>query len=641
MGNFPRNRFVSKSMTTVRSWVATTHYSEGTRPPVAPWARALAVLLMAGLCWLTLLAVWVVGWRAWYSQRIYSGVSVGGVNLSGMNAVEAAQTLSQRFDYPQHGRILLRLGEKGWLVSPAQLGLQFDAVGTVMNAYRTAREGNLLRRLLEQFFAWYVGRNIAPQYVFDERVALATLQEIDRQVSQPRREAVLRLEGTQVIAENGQIGRRLDYTAALEDLRRQWLTLQDGEVSLRLIEDPPEVLDVGQTAETLRRVLGEPLVLVLAEQGSPEMSWTFEPQRLAAWLTIQRLATPQGETYHIGLRQEELRTFLEDLAPQVARSAQNARFIFNDETRQLEVIQPAVIGRSLAIEASLQSIEQKLLAGEHRIPLEMVYSPPPVGNDATAEQLGIRELVSAHTSYFYGSSAARIQNIQTAAARFHGVLVPPGAVFSMAEVLGDVTLDSGYTEGLIIFGGRTIKGVGGGVCQVSTTLFRTAFFGGYPILERVPHAYRVYYYEQRADGSNDPNLAGLDATVFVPVVDFKFQNDTPYWLLMETYVNAAARTLTWKFYSTSDGRTVTWQTSGLQNIVEPEPPIYEENPELAPGEIKQVDWEVEGADVTVTRTVTRNGEVLYQDTIRTHYMPWRAIYQYGPGTQGMPPTENP
>ena len=111
----------------------------------------------------------------------------------------------------------------------------------------------------------------------------------------------------------------------------------------------------------------------------------------------------------------------------------------------------------------------------------------------------------------------------------------------MGDALGDVSLDTGYAEALIIYGNRTIQGVGGGVCQVSTTLFRTAFFGGYPVVERYPHAYRVSYYEYTAGGDVDPDLAGLDATVFTPVVDFRFTNDTPYWLLMETYVNVRSQ----------------------------------------------------------------------------------------------------
>jgi vancomycin resistance protein YoaR len=256
-----------------------------------------------------------------------------------------------------------------------------------------------------------------------------------------------------------------------------------------------------------------------------------------------------------------------------------------------------------------------------------------VGNDATAEKLGITAATSVQNSYFYGSSASRVKNIQTAAGRFHGLLVAPGETFSMAQALGDVSLDTGYAEALIIFGNRTIKGVGGGVCQVSTTLFRTAFFGGYPIVERYPHAYRVSYYEYTRSGNVDTDLAGLDATVFVPVVDFKFTNDTPNWLLMETYVDPQARVLTWKFYSTPDGRHVEWETTGLRNIEDPPEPLYQENEDLKRGEIRQVDWEAAGADVTVTRTITRDGQVISQDEFATHYLPWGAVYEYGPGTK--------
>jgi vancomycin resistance protein YoaR len=177
------------------------------------------------------------------------------------------------------------------------------------------------------------------------------------------------------------------------------------------------------------------------------------------------------------------------------------------------------------------------------------------------------------------------------------------------------------------------------VCQVSTTLFRTAFFGGYQIDVRWFHAYRVKYYEQTASGGHDDNLAGLDATVFAPEVDFRFTNDTPYWLLMETYPSSTS--LTWKFYSTSDGRSMDWTTSGLQNIVEPPEPLYIENPDLSKDEIKQVDWAVDGADVTVTRTVTRDGSIIHDDIFETHYLPWQAKYEYGPGTDVPTPEPSP
>ena len=278
-------------------------------------------------------------------------------------------------------------------------------------------------------------------------------------------------------------------------------------------------------------------------------------------------------------------------------------------------------------------INDGLAKGQHNLQVSLQITQPAVADNATAAELGITELVSSHTSYFYGSSGSRIQNIETAVQPLPRPDGRPRGNILDGDVLGDVSLDNGYAEALIIYGNRTIKGVGGGVCQVSTTLFRTAFFGGFPIAERHPHAYRVYYYELNAANQVNTNFAGLDATVYVPIVDFKFVNDTPYWLMMETYVNVAARSLTWKFYSTSDGRTVEWDTTGLQNIVDPPEPVYQENPDLAKNEVKQVDWGVAGADVSVTRTVMRDGQVYFTDTFNTHYLPWADVYEYGPGTK--------
>jgi len=437
-----------------------------------------------------------------------------------------------------------------------------------------------------------------------------------------------------VVVRSGQVGRNLDVPAAIQSIRGQLTTLTDGIIPLVVRETPPVILDATAQAELARRILSAPLTITVPEAISGDPGpWTFQPDELAAMLVIERVEDPQGAHYQVGLDSSKLRGFLDQIAPSFVRSSENARFIFNDDTRQLELIQPAVIGRALDSETSLQQIKDKVIAGEHTVGLDMEYTEPPVTDNATAESLGITELVSSYSSYFYGSSNERIQNIQIASARFHGLLVPPGATFSMADALGDVSLDNGYAEALIILGDRTIQGVGGGVCQVSTTLFRTVFFGGYPIVERHPHAYRVGYYEQTSGGGHDADLAGLDATVFVPVVDFKFTNDTSSWLLMETYLNAASRRLTWKFYSTSDGRSVSWDTTGTQNTVEPPDPVYEENPDLEQGKIKQVDWAAEGADITVSRTVTRDGGVLSQDTFTTHYLPWRAVYQYGPGTE--------
>lgn len=285
------------------------------------------------------------------------------------------------------------------------------------------------------------------------------------------------------------------------------------------------------------------------------------------------------------------------------------------------------------VNASISTINDALFRGEHTVSLVINEAQPKIPGAATGQELGITELIASETSYFYGSSQERIQNIKAAAERFHGVMIAPGEIFSMGAAMGDVSLENGFAEALIIFGGRTIKGVGGGVCQVSTTLFRTVFNAGFPVVERYSHAYRVSYYEMTASGAVDPDLAGLDATVYFPLVDFKFKNDSPYWILMETYVNESGRSLTWKMYSTSTGRTVSWNTTGPVNIVPAPPPLLEENPELKKNEMKQVDYAANGADVTVTRTVSQDGAVLFQDQFVTHYEPWQAICQFGPDSR--------
>lgn len=602
--------------------------------------HVLAAVMGGMAIFAMLLAGVVIGFNVYYTGKVYPGVRVAGIDLSGLRPEEAARVIQERLDYPASGRILLRDGEKMWLASPNQVGFYLDPQATALSAYELGRSGNPVVQLLARFESWYLGTSLPPLYVFDERAAQLFLAGIAAQIDIPTVDASLTVEGTNVVVRPGQVGRTVDLPATIEALRAQLQSLRDGEVQLATTESPPAILNVDEQAEIARRILSQPLTLTLpgSEEDDPG-PWTFDPEALSKMLTIQRVSANEGDHYQVGLQADGLHSFLEGIAPELIRYRENARFIFNDDSRQLEVIEPAVVGRALDVDATIQAINEKLLAGEHSIPLDIEYTQPDVGDDATAEQLGITELVSSHTSYFYGSSAERIQNITTAAERFHGLLVPPGATFSMADALGDVSLDNGYAEALIIFGNRTIQGVGGGVCQVSTTLFRTAFFGGFPIVERYPHAYRVYYYEQTAGGGNDSDLAGLDATVYAPLVDFKFINDTPNWLLMETYVNAAGRNLTWKFYSTSDGRKVDWETSGLKNKEDPPKPLYEENPDLEKGEIKQVDWEVEGADVTVIRTVRRDGEVLYEDTFTTHYLPWRAVYQYGPGTKGMPPKD--
>jgi vancomycin resistance protein YoaR len=577
--------------------------------------------------------VWTVGYQLVYAGRIFPGVSVAGVDLSGLPPNDAAVKLNQALSFPISGKVVFRNGESTWVASPVQLGMVFDASASARAAYDLGRSRGLFGALAGQVRARGMGADVAPVIIFDQRVAYTYLQNLAVTIDQPVVEAGLHLEGTNVVATPGQVGRSLNLDATMIYLGAQLQSFRDGEVTLVIREDQPAILDVSAQAEAARAMLSQPLTLVIPNAQDGEAGpWVYDAQVLANMLTVQQIDTGSGLQLQVGLDPRALRDVLAAVKPLVDRLPSNATFYFDDATRQLVSIEPSRIGRSLDIDATILFLNNALARGEHLVPLQIVESQPVVNDTATAEQLGITELVGQTTSYFYGSSTERIQNIQTAAERFHGVLIAPGETFSMGSIMGDVSLENGFAEALIIYGGRTIKGVGGGVCQVSTTLFRAVFFAGFPVNERYSHAYRVSYYEQTASGSVDKNLTGLDATVYFPLVDFKFTNDTPYWLLMETYTSVDGRSLTWKLYSTSDGRNVTWETTGPRNVVSAPAPIFEVNQEFDKNQMKQVDWAANGADVTVSRTVMRDGAVYFSDEFRTHYEPWQAICQYGPGT---------
>jgi len=573
-----------------------------------------------------------------YADRVYPGVFLNDFELSGMTREEADQALAEVLQYAQEGQIQFTYQEQVWEFNPIDLGYSFDPDISTEQAFSIGRANGFMSNLLEQARAWFLGVQLSPVARYDERIALRALQSIAEEIDQPVIEASLGLENTEVVVVSGQVGREVDVAGALADLPQHFLQMTDAVIPLPVLETTPVVMDVAPQAELARRILSQPLVFTAPDLDSDEdLTWTIEPEDLAAMLIIYRAdAEDEGEnsSIRLGINDSLFNFYLSSLEPGLRVNPVNARLLFNDDTGQLEILESAVIGRNLDVDGSIELIKTALFDGEHRIPLVFITDPPAVTDDATAEELGVIELVEEYTSFFFGSGPSRVQNIRAASARFHGLLIAPGETFSMARALGNISLDSGYAEAPIIYGDQTIQAVGGGVCQVSTTLFRIAFFGGFPIVERHPHSYRVSYYEQNWDGTRNPRLAGLDAAVYVPIVDLKFTNDTDHWILMETY--ATNTSLTWRFYSTDDGRRVEWETTGPTNVVPAPEPLYRENPDLPKGRIEQVDYQADGADVNVTRTVYINDQVHFSDSIFTRFRAWQAVFDYGPGTEGIP-----
>jgi len=592
--------------------------------PVSTWLLRAAfglATLMATL--MTALVLFEFG----YADRVLPGVRVWGVDLSGLTLPAAERAVAQRFAYLSDPILTVRAPGRTWTVAPAMLGVQVDAAATARAAFRLGRGGSPLRALSAQFDMMMSGADLAPVVVLDSSAASAYVAGRAAELDIEPRNAGVSLDGLTVVVTPAHNGRAIDVQTTLPSLLEAARTLQTATVDIVLVDRPAAITDVTAVAQQLQTLISQPFTLFLENPRPTDSAtaWDMTLEQLASLSRVKPSA--DGRTLIVTLDREALAADLADLAGQVKVDPVNARFVFNDDTRELDMIEPSVDGRELDIDATLAGIETAIEGGGHRAPIVVKETPPEFRAGLRAADLGIAENVVTAQTFFAGSSEARVQNISVASSKLHGIIVKPGDVFSFSKFAGDVSLDSGYAEALIIFNGRTVQGVGGGVCQVSTTLFRAAFFGGYPIIERWPHAYRVGWYEKGFG-------PGLDATVSVPEVDFKFKNDTPYHILIEAYANTAAGRLTFKFYSTGDGRQVMVSDPIVENVKPHGPDIIEEDPALQPGERKQVDYAVDGADVTVKRTVMRDGVVVSEDVVFTRYLPWQAVFRVGPPISG-------
>jgi vancomycin resistance protein YoaR len=504
-----------------------------------------------------------------------------------------------------------------------------DVQATVDEAFGAGRGGSWLENLIDQMDMRANGYPVAPVITFNQTRAEQVLTGIAADmINRPTLDSTLTIRDGQALSTPSQIGRHVDLPTTLAALRSQVLSLATrAEIMLIVEETPPVVWETEATAERINVALSAPVKFTMT--GDERGPWVSETSSIEQMLVIDEVRHEDGTaSYEVGLNLDQARAFLEELAPELSVQPQNARFVFDDDTRQLQVIENSVNGQVLDVESTLAQFEAAVFAGsaaDRRVELVFQDIAPDVPDTATAVQLGITELVTQKTTYYYGSTAARIRNIEVATANFHGLVIPPDGIFSFNEWLGDVSVESGYEQGLIIVGNQTITGVGGGVCQVATTAFQTAFYAGFPILERVEHAYRVSYYEH-GEGP------GLDATVYSPIVDFRFQNDTPYYLLIETYNNPGNATLTWKFYSTSMNRRVVKEGPVIRSQTSAPPPIYRANPQLSPGQIRQVDYAVSGAEVYVYRTVYQDDQIIIdREEFASHYVPWANQFEVAPG----------
>ncbi|OGE75747.1 MAG: hypothetical protein A3C85_04485 [Candidatus Doudnabacteria bacterium RIFCSPHIGHO2_02_FULL_48_21] len=276
--------------------------------------------------------------------------------------------------------------------------------------------------------------------------------------------------------------------------------------------------------------------------------------------------------------------------------AQNAELVIEDN--KAVSFQPHQNGYTLELGDGARTIKEALIAGREALSLPLLSRQPAV-KLADLNHFGIKELLAVGKSDFSGSSSARINNIRVGASKYNGVILMPGEEFSFNKYLGPVDAENGFKPELVIKPEGATPEFGGGLCQVSTTAFRAAFFGGLPITQRRNHSYAVKYYEWIDDDA--PKAVGLDATIYAPYQDMKFVNDTAGALLIWTRIEG--HRLYFDFYGTKDQRQVA--------VDGPHP--YDRKPS---GAIKS----------TVSRKVTKDGKT-EEVTFRSVYIPPKVAEQ--------------
>lgn len=546
-----------------------------------------------------------------YRDKIIPGVMFRNINLSNRSFTSALILVEEYLGIYRTYPITLLSGEMKIKVPQEEFGLAYDPEATVNRALRTGRQGTIFERISESYTAWFRGVEIKPVYKVNYSKFSEAIHKIAKNIYTPAVEArFVWQENTLVIipSSSGNLVRKEELV--------NLIIRNFEEINFEPIEIPVGVVGSKITEPDLEAI--KPVILDLVTNPPrlryEETLFVATPEQVLSFLELKK--TKVSAKLEIGTNSESLENHFLSLAREIDVEAKGGVFNFNgDRVTAFELPED---GKSLNIQKAVSLYSEELLSSngssEINLPVEIVRA------SSVANEYGVRELLGEGGTNFRGSMKGRSHNIGLASERLRGILVPPGKTFSFNESVGEISAETGYDLAYIIKERRTVLGPGGGVCQVSTTLFRAAFNAGLPIVERYPHAYRVHYYEPPV---------GFDASVYAPYTDLKFKNDTLAYILIFSYFEPGKYTLTFQIFGTKDGREVKIEGPVIENTTPPPEPLYQEDTTLAPGEVKQVDFAAAGAKVTVKRSVIRNGEILINETLRSVYSPWQAVYLVG------------
>lgn len=585
----------------------------------------------------SLVALFLLSFGAYsiyYSNKIYAHQKIGSINYSHKSKSEAKALLEDRTSVFIETKILLNFKgqdqEKVYLISPNEIGLKYDADATVDKMWNVGRSGGAIRAFGAQLKSLFFSTNHQAEYSLDEDSLNAKIKAISDETDHPEKDYNIEYQsGEYVLLTERKEGDRIDQDEIKADLKRIINQLSDSEINFATKMYKPHVEEgkARKRLEEANKILaaGD---LALTSEGQ---EFKVDADSIGGMLKA-KISKDDLELY---LEEERLKVLVESIAKGINAEPQNSKLTVVGG--QAKVFEPARIGKTLdqiqtrvdIKNAIFSRIDPTIKSDPKKINLKVEIKKPEITDDAI-EKLGIKELVGTGSTTFKGSPSNRIHNITVGAGAINGVLIKPGETFSTLKRLGTIDASSGYLEELVIKENRTVPEFGGGLCQVSSTLFRAAMNAGVEIIERQNHKYRVSYYEPPV---------GMDATIYDPAPDFKFKNNYSTYLLVQSRVEGTK--ITFDIYGTKDDRQVEISTPEVYDIVNPEPPINIETDTLPPGERKLIEKSHPGASAKFNYKVTRGSDVLQQKTFVSKYVAWQERWLVGKSAQPVPAAPEP
>ena len=544
-----------------------------------------------------------------FTGRVFPNTYVAGINLGGKSEKQAIETLGQKVRMPETIRLVN--STQTFDITANSIDLSLDLNASAQKALGIHRTGNIVYDFGQRILSFFKRKDLGLELTKNDEKLKKLISVISDQVEVDPVYPSLSVTNGKVIFDKGSIGYKLDKNLLMAKIGYNFSFLDSSDIVIPLLKIDPR-LKSEEEARFLKR--GENLL-------NKKLTISYEGQIFAYQKgSLFNLLDPNN-IYN----NQKISDITAEIARKLNHEPVNSVFVF--EEGRVKEFTPSEDGVKVneglffqMIAGNLRTLEETDVEVSSII-VPVILTPPQV-TTADVNNLGIKELIGRGGSYFAGSIPGRIHNINLASSKFMGILVKPGETFSFTKTVGDISTQTGYKQAYIISQGKTILGDGGGVCQVSTTLFRAALNAGLPILERTAHAYRVGYYEQ----SSPP---GLDATVYSPTVDLKFKNDTPNHILIQTRVDNKKMMLAFEIYGTKDGRVATITKPQITNQIASPPDIYQDDPTSQQGKITQTEHKAWGATVVFNYTVERSGEIIYKKTFTSRYQPWAAVYLRG------------